>query len=135
MNEDIRWKQRLENYRKAMSHLKQAVMIEDADIITQAATIQFFEVAFELAWKVMKDYLEAEGFEEVKSPRGAIKKAFEVELISDAHTWLEALQKRNLTAHTYDEKSAAEIYNLICSLYFPLLEVFEKRMEQIDAKT
>ena len=39
-------------------------------------------MSFELAWKVLKDYLEYEEFE-VKSPRQTIKQAFQIELIED----------------------------------------------------
>ena len=131
MQEDIRWRQRLENYSRALSHLKRAVQIKEADIIVQAAVIQFFEVAFELAWKTIKDYLQEEGFADVNSPRATLKKAFETGLISDGQTWLEALQKRNTTVHTYDEKSAEIIYHLICDIYYPLMEVLYRDLEKL----
>ncbi|MDC3413872.1 nucleotidyltransferase substrate binding protein [Aquibacillus sp. 3ASR75-286] len=46
--------------------------------------MQFFETTFELAWKVLKDYLEVEGFV-ANSPRESIKQAFQVEIIEDGH--------------------------------------------------
>lgn len=119
---DVRWKQRLSNLNKSLAHLAQAVEIETPSIIQQAGTIQFFEMSFELAWKTLKDYLEEQGFVDVKSPKATIKKAFEIELITDGHLWLEALENRNLAAHTYDDQTAQEIYKLICQSYFPLLK-------------
>ncbi len=73
---DIRWKQRLSNFQKSLAHLADAVELEKPTIIQQAGTIQFFEMSFELAWKTLKDYLEEQGFIDVKSPKATIKKAY-----------------------------------------------------------
>ena len=129
---DIRWKQRLSNYKKSLAHLAVAVEIEEPSIVQQAGTIQFFEMSFELAWKTLKDYLEEQGFADVKSPKATIKKAFEISLIQDGHMWLEALENRNLAAHTYDDETAQEIYDLICHSYFPLLEALKNRLEKLS---
>lgn len=128
MNEqDIRWKQRFQNLEKSLRFLELAMKIENPDIIQKAGMIQFFEVSFELSWNVMKDYLEEQGFFELRSPRDTIKKAFEIGLITDGHTWMQALQNRNLTAHTYDEKMAEEVTEEIKLVYYPLLqEIYTK---------
>jgi len=129
---DTRWKQRLSNLKKSLAHLEQAVKIDSPTIIQQAGTIQFFEMSFELAGKTLKDYLEKQGFVDVKSPKATIKKAFEIELIEDGHLWLEALENRNLAAHTYDDETAQEIYKLICHNYFPLLKTLKESLEKIS---
>lgn len=129
---DIRWKQRLSNFKKSLAHLAEAVEIEVPSIIQQAGTIQFFEMSFELAWKTLKDYLEEQGFSDIKSPKSTIKKAFEIDLIEDGHAWLEALENRNLAAHTYDDETAKEIYELICDSYFPLLETLKNKLEVLS---
>jgi nucleotidyltransferase substrate binding protein (TIGR01987 family) len=128
MNEqDIRWKQRFQNLEKSLHFLELAMEIENPDIIQKAGLIQFFEISFELSWNVLKDYLEDQGFFELRSPRDTIKKAFEVGLITDGHTWLQALQNRNLTAHTYDEKMAEKVAHEIKMVYYPLLqEIYAK---------
>ena len=38
------------------------MMIDPPSDAERAGLIQFFEMSFELAWKVLKDYLEVEGF-------------------------------------------------------------------------
>lgn len=121
-NLDIRWKQRFHNFRKALNYLEQALEIESPDIVQKAGIIQFFEMSFELAWNVVKDYLEEQGFTDVKTPRGALKKGFEINLISDGHDWMALLQDRNLSAHTYDEQKATDLEQLIHHKYFPLLK-------------
>ena len=98
---DIRWKQRFQNYKNVLSNLKKSMEIENLDIVQKAGLIQFFEITYELAWNLMKDYLQEQGYIDVKSPRNAIKRAFETELISDGHKWLELLNDRNLTAYSY----------------------------------
>ncbi|MFL0194473.1 HI0074 family nucleotidyltransferase substrate-binding subunit [Clostridium sp. WILCCON 0269] len=60
--------------------------------------MQFFEIAFELSWKLMKDYLEAQELY-TKSPRETIKQAYQIGLIDDGHVWIDALADRNLTIH------------------------------------
>ena len=125
-SEDIRWKQRFQNFEKALHYLEHALSIENPDIVYKAGIIQFFEMSFELAWNVLKDYLEEQGFLEVKSPKSSLKKAFEIGIIDNGHIWMELLQDRNLTAHTYDEKKIIEVELLIHKKYFPLLkELYE----------
>ena len=120
-NPDIRWEQRFQNYRKSMRYLEEALQIPDPDIVQKAGIIQFFEMSFELAWNMVKDYLEDQGFVEIKSPRGALKKAFEIGLLENGHDWMDLLIDRNLTAHTYDEQKATDMEQLIQNKYFPLL--------------
>ena len=98
---DIRWKQRFENFNKVYILLEKYSKEQNLSELEQAGIIQFFEVTFELAWKVLKDYLEKDGFI-VKSPRETIKQAFQNDLINDGHIWIEALANRNLTTHTIE---------------------------------
>jgi nucleotidyltransferase substrate binding protein (TIGR01987 family) len=86
-------------------------------------------VAFELAWKVMKDYLEEEGYI-VKSPREAIKQAFQIGLIDQGELWLDALQKRNLAAHTYDDSILDEFQERISHTYFPQMDALYRALKQ-----
>lgn len=116
----IRWQQRFENYERSFKLLESAVNEGTHSLLERAGLIQFFEMSFELAWKVMKDYLEANGTE-VNSPREAIKTAFQQGLIDSGHDWMDALTDRNLTVHTYDEATAMMIENKIVGVYFPLL--------------
>ncbi len=118
---DIRYIQRFENYEKSFLLLKEALSLKSPTIFEKAGIIQFFEMTFELSWKLLKDYLQEEGYN-VKSPRDAIKTAFSVELIDEGGLWLEALKDRNLTTHTYEEDVALEIEKKIKNEYFRLLE-------------
>lgn len=93
--EDIRWKQRFINFNKAFLQLEEFMQIENINKFELQGLIHCFEYNFELAWKVMKDYLENEGYT-LATPRETIKTAFSITLIQDGELWLEALDKRNL---------------------------------------
>ena len=120
IEEDIRWIQRFSNFERAFLLLQDSLKIEQLSILERAGLIQFFEITFELAWKLLKDYEETEGFI-VKTPREAIKQAFQSGLISNGHDWIDALQDRNLTAHTYNEETAIAVETKIRDKYFQLL--------------
>jgi len=122
VNKDIRWAQRFENFSRAFALLEDAAAIENMSITERAGLIQFFEMSFELSWKLLKDYLNAEGYD-VKTPRAAIKQAFQIELIDDGTVWLDALEDRNLTVHTYDEETANKVEKSIIDGYLPLLRM------------
>ncbi|MBN2089228.1 nucleotidyltransferase substrate binding protein [candidate division KSB1 bacterium] len=127
-HKEIRWKQRFQNFEKSFQLLAKTVAIESLSEIERGGLIQFFEVTFELSWKTMKDYLESQGFI-VNSPRDAIKQAFQSELITEGHVWLEALEDRNLTTHTYDEATSLKIERLIKQKYFPVMKAFYHKLK------
>lgn len=129
---DIRWKQRFQNFARAFTLLEQAIGIDAPSEVERAGLIQFFEMSFELAWKLLKDYLEVEGFT-INSPRDALKQAFQAHLIEDGHIWIDALQDRNLTTHTYDEATAIVVENKIRHAYYPVLvKLYQDFSARID---
>ena len=125
---EIRWQQRFQNFERAFQLLERTVTMESLSEVERGGLIQFFEVAFELSWKTMKDYLESQGFS-VKTPRDTIKQAFQIDLIGEGQTWLQALEDRNLTTHTYDEETALHIERLIKEAYFPVLKDFYEKLK------
>lgn len=105
---NIRWKQRFINFEKSYKLLDKYIDQPLDTEIERAGIIQLFEIAFELSWKLMKDYLEDIGYS-MKSPRETIKQAYQTGLIDEGHIWIDALTDRNLTVHTYDEKLAKKM--------------------------
>ena len=102
--------------------------MESSEELARAGFIQFFEMALELAWKLMKDYLEAQGYR-IHSPKEAIKQAFQSKIVEDGQVWLDALEDRNRTVHTYDESTAIEIEERIKKSYHPALRQFYELMQ------
>jgi len=127
MIDDIRWQQRFHNYEKAFLLLERALTIATPSEVERGGIIQFYEMAFELAWKLMKDYLEHQGYT-VNSPREAIKQAFQANILDDGQLWIDALSDRNLMTHTYDENKAIEVVAKIRSHYFPGLQQLYRRL-------
>ena len=124
---EVRWKQRFENFDKSYKLLKKYSNQSIKTELERAGIIQFFEMTFELAWKVLKDYLESEGYI-VKSPRETVKQAFQIGLIENGHIWIDALANRNLTTHTYDEELAQKMIKEILDDYLPELENMHNRL-------
>ncbi|HUX43094.1 MAG TPA: nucleotidyltransferase substrate binding protein [Rectinemataceae bacterium] len=132
MEPDIRWIQRLSNLRSALKNLDIALAIENPDVVQRAGMVQFFEMCFELSWNTVKDYLEAQGFGDLKSPRASLKKAFQIGLIQDGATWLKGLEDRNLTSHMYNEEVAREVETMIRDLYAPLIHSLERSLVELS---
>ncbi len=127
MSDGIRWQQRFDNYKKAFLLLERALAIATPSEDERGGIIQFYEMAFELAWKLMNDYLEQLGYT-VNSARDAIKQAFQAGILDNGQLWMDALADRNLTTHTYDENKALEVVGKIRGDYFPALQQLYRRL-------
>ena len=122
MNNNDTWTARFQSYRKALARLQEGV---DMDInalsdIERDGLVQRFEFTFELAWKTLQDYCQWNSFD-VYGPKNSIRKAYELGIIKDGHTWMQMAKDRNLTVHTYDETRAIDIIQKIHNSYFQLL--------------
>ncbi len=126
---DARWRQRFENFEKSFSLLDKYSHQEIKTDLERAGIIQFFEMTFELGWKVIKDYLEEQGYQ-VKTPRESIKQAFQIGIIEDGHIWMDALSKRNLTTHTYDEDLIEKLVKEILYTYLPVLKALYEKLSK-----
>jgi len=124
MNNEARWKQRFQNFEKAFVVFQRRIdeyTHEPDSESHQMSLIHAFEILIELSWKTLKDYLENEGYDGVKNSKHAIRKAFEDEIIHDAESWMEALEKRNLTTHTYNPEILIEAVEFIAQIYYPIV--------------
>lgn len=119
---NIRWAQRFQNYEKAFLRLKEAIEKEDLNELERNGLIQRFEFTIDLAWKVMKDYLEDKGFSFNPSPKDTLRQAQEGGFINFAQALIDGLEMRNELSHDYDgnkfEKSEVHLREVI----YPALE-------------
>lgn len=110
----IRFKQRFANLDAAYAQFKDTLKHDtENNRLMRTALIHTFEFVFELAWKAMKDLLEATQGIEVSGPKDTLQEAYQRKYFSDNGAWAEALKKRNESAHTYDEAVAVEIEKFI----------------------
>ncbi|MGB7842777.1 MAG: nucleotidyltransferase substrate binding protein [Salinimicrobium sp.] len=133
--EDIRWHQRLENYSKALLQLNKAAELSqqrDLSELERQGLIQSFEFTHELAWNLMKDYFDYQGNPEIRGSRDATREAFKYGLIGDGEVWMDMIISRKQTSHTYDEKTAAEIADVILKKYLARFNDFKEKMQGIQ---
>lgn len=134
MSDDIRWKQRLASYQRALAQLRAAVslrQIRPLSELEQQGLIQAFEFTHELAWNVMRDYLRSLGQEGLLASRDSTRAAFAAGLIVDGETWMDMIISRNLSSHTYNVTTANSLTQKISESYATLLVEFEKKMQEM----
>jgi nucleotidyltransferase substrate binding protein (TIGR01987 family) len=131
MEQDIRWKQRFANYTKAFNQLQKFIDKGTLNELEEQGVIKAFEFTHELAWNVLKDYLEYQGYTGIIGSRDATREAFQKGLIANGNEWMEMIKSRNQTAHTYHENIAEEIKNKIVSSYFLLFVEFKNKMQTL----
>lgn len=100
--------------------------------------IQGFEFTHELAWNVLKDYLEAQGFVGLIGSKNASREAFKNGLIADGEAWMGMIKARNLTSHTYNTELAESIVQDILQHFYPafsaMAETFTELSKQADKR-
>lgn len=136
--QDIRWRQRLANFERALLQLGKAVSLAKERNLTELEVqglIQAFEFSHELAWNVMKDYFEYQGGAIlITGSRDATREAFAKGLITDGTAWMEMLKSRNLTSHTYNEDIAIDIAQKITNSYYSLMSDFANKMTDLKSR-
>lgn len=131
MGDDIRWKQRFANFKKAYAQLEKAVQKPHLSELEQEGLIQRFEYTYELAWNTLKDYLEYAGVHDMVGSRSAIQEAFKRGLIADGYVWMDMFKDRNKTSHTYNKDTAEAIVHNIRSKYYQAFEALKVKLEQL----
>ncbi len=134
-NQDIaRWQHRLASFGKALRQLEAACDKTSYTDLERAGLVQMFEFTFELCWKTLKDRLTYDGVT-VTTPRETIRNTFSVAYISEseAETLLEALEKRNLLSHTYEEHIAQAAERLIKTRFAPVLSAVYNKISKAAA--
>lgn len=132
---DIRWVQRAESFRSAFSRLQEGVELaqrrELSDLESQGL-IQGFEYTHELAWNMLKDFLQAQDWKLFGS-KDTTRAAFKEGLIENGEAWMEMIRHRNLTTHTYNKETADEVVAAVLETYFAEFEVLLAKMESLKA--
>lgn len=115
----------LSSLQKAVGSLERAIKVAetvikgkvdtDQEEVIRAGVIQNFEFTYELCFKFMKRWIEANmsavptdtlTFKEV------LRMAAESQLITDMDNWIEYRDARNETAHTYDNDKADDVFEV-----------------------
>lgn len=129
---DVRWKQRLVSFKRALCLLSRFIEKGELSDLERQGLVKAFEYTYELAWNVMKDYYEYQGTTDIQGSRDAIRMSFSRGLIDDGETWMDMIGSRVRTAHTYNEETANEIAKSITDKYYALFVRFDAKMKELD---
>ncbi len=133
--DDIRWQQRFNNYLKAFQTLVEAVELarsRELSKLEQQGLIQSFEFTHELAWNVLKDYLEDKGITGLIGSKDATRVAFQNGLIEQGENWMKMIETRNKTSDTYNPHIAQTVVTDILERFFPAFESMAKKFTAIN---
>ena len=133
-NQDIRWLQRFQNYQKAFAQLTQAVDLSRQRALSkleQQGLIHGFEYTHELAWNTLKDFLEARGAAAIFGSRDTTRAAFTAGLIDQGEVWMQMIQSRNQSTHTYNEEMMTQIVTAVIQTYMAEFTNLQSKFEQL----
>jgi len=133
MTDDIRWKQRFDNFQRALRQLTLAIQLMEQRPLSdleQQGLIQGFEFTHELAWNVLKDYLEMEGIQGLVGSRSTVREAFRRGLVSDGEAWMDMIEKCSLSSHTYNQDVAETLVTAIHESYYRAFLELQERFEK-----
>lgn len=134
MTDDIRWIQRLDNWTKALAQLTKFMERAELNELEEQGLIQSFEYNHELAWKTQKDFLEAQGVTDLFGSKTVAKQAFATGLIDNGEVWMDMIESRNLTSHTYNEETTQKIVSAIVDDYYPAFCTLHRKLTELARK-
>lgn len=126
-----RWRQRLATFGKALVRMDEVVTLwhsRKLSDLERDGMIQRFEYTQELAWKLLKNYIEYQGEAQMGGSRDTIRQAFRLGLIENSEPWFDMLESRNLTSHVYDEATEMTVIERIVDTYYPILSLLHAEM-------
>jgi nucleotidyltransferase substrate binding protein (TIGR01987 family) len=111
-------------FQKAIEAFAAALAAPKNDL-SRDASIQRFEFCIELSWKLAKKTMGSTS----GSAKTVIREMAQDKLVDDTEKWLEFVDLRNLTAHTYREALAEEVYEK-CKIFLPMVQELLKRLKE-----
>lgn len=123
-------KPKLDNYKKALKTLDDAMIKPPANTLERDGIIQRFEYCLEVSWNSAKKVLEYHEFK-ADTPRNIFRELARIGWINNPEKWIEFLEARNKTSHLYHEKVAEELFQIIpifLKATHKLLEALEEKL-------
>ncbi|RYG45371.1 DUF86 domain-containing protein [bacterium] len=119
----MRSKDNASKFLAALNQLEEFLALDMSTKVVQTAVIQAFEYTYESAWRALRDRANPEGLD-AWTPKKAFKAGVQLRLIppEEETVWLDMVEDRNVTVHTYDEELAARILAALQTRYFPAFQ-------------
>ena len=137
MTQDIRWKQRFDNFQRSLRQLDMAMaLMEERDLseLEAQGVIQAFEYNYELAWNVIKDFYVHQGVVDIQGSRDAFRTAVNRGLIEEGEEWMAMIKSRQLSVHTYDEEVMETLLEDVIHRFYPLFVALRATLlEKLEA--
>ena len=133
---DTRWLQRFDNFKRALLVLQRGVQLareRELSELEQQGLIQGFEFTHELAWNLLKDYLQHQGIENIIGSRDATRLGFQNGLISEGDIWMDMIRARNQSSHTYNLEQARAIAHDVIHRFAPAFGDMRERFTALSA--
>jgi nucleotidyltransferase substrate binding protein (TIGR01987 family) len=118
-------KQLFDDLGRSLERLAEVLTVRADEPLAIDGTIQRFEFTFELFWKAVRRLLARAGVE-ANSPKAVLQQAYRLGWLDDEQRWLQLLEDRNLTSHTYREALARAIYSRIPAHHAAMHEALQK---------
>ncbi len=132
-NKDIRWIQRLNSYSKALEGLSGAIDLSskrNLSNLEEQGLIKSFELAYELAWLTIKDFYEYVGVTNIQGSRDAFRLAFKEGIIEKGDVFMQSIESRRLSVHTYNENTVKKIHADIVDKYYQAFVELKHTLEK-----
>ncbi len=110
-------------FKKALDNLKASSLLPYSDI-SRDSTLLRFELTSEIAWKVLKVYLENKFQIQSSYPVQIYRESLKSQVMTapDVECALAMVYDRNRMVHDYNQDWAEKLYKKILKDYIPLLE-------------
>lgn len=113
----------ISDFTKSVNRLKES-LAQPKSILARDASIKRFELTFELCWKALKEYLKDQGVV-CHSPKSCLQEAFREGVVNDNGLWVDMINDRNSSVHTYSDAFAQALYKRLPK-YLDLFVELEK---------
>ena len=110
---------------KSVERLREILRAEKT-VANRDSAIKRFEFTTELAWKLIQVFFREQKII-CRSPKECLREAYRFGLIADDERWLQMIDDRNITVHTYNETTADEVYSRL-SMYPELFELLVSKI-------
>lgn len=123
-------KPKLDNYKKALKTLDEAMQSPPASLLERDGIIQRFDYCLEVSWNSAKKVLEYQEYR-VDTPRNVFREMAKIGWINNPDQWIQFLEARNKTSHLYHEEVAKELFDLVPSFLASskeLLKILENKL-------
>lgn len=131
---EVRCRQRFANVRRALEQLESFFDPPPRNEREQQGLIKAFETSFELGWNSLCDLMRARGVSDLIGSSDTLRQAFQLGLIEDGEGWMQMVQDRNFTSHTYNQARAEQIAANIEARYLHCFRELRRRLAELEAQ-